>query len=176
MNTVRTAGRLFFGACLTAAFATAGAAESAATLVQTDGMAIVSDGAQYVAAHEGMRLSEGDRLMVMEGGSAVIRFADGCQYTLADDEFFTIGSESACASTTVGSHKVDPYSAMSQDSGAAGVAYQQASTGVSGGGAAAEEVGSLAWVVPAAGAAVLIAAVASDTGSNNNKKAQDISP
>jgi hypothetical protein len=166
MSTVRTAGRLFFGACLTAAFATAGAAESAGTLSQTDGLAVVSKGAEYVEAQQGMKLNEGDRIMVMEGGSAVISFADGCQYTLSDNELLTIGATSTCASAAAGSYKIDPYSAVSQDSSTAAAGYQQAGAG----GAAA---GGASVVVPAVVVGIGVIALASDTGSD---KRNPVSP
>ena len=115
MSAVKKAGKCLFGVCLTAAFATASAAEPVGTLSRIEGATVVSQGAQYVKAREGMKLREGDRLMAMEGGNAVISFADGCQYTLTDNELLTLGPTSPCASDAVGSHKVDPYAAVSQD-------------------------------------------------------------
>lgn len=161
----RTAGRLFFGACLTAAFATASASEPAGTLSQADGFTVVSKGAKYVEAHEGMALKEGDRIMVMEGGSAVITFADGCQYTLSENELLTIGATSTCASNATGSYKIDPYSAVSQDPGTATAGYQLATSDVS-------EGGDLAWVPLGVAGGIGVLAALSDSSDSR----RDLSP
>jgi hypothetical protein len=91
------------------------AAEPIATFSRIDGFAVVSQGAQYIKAHEGMPLSEGDRLMMLEGGTATIVFKDGCQYQIADDELLSIGATSTCASKGAGSLKIDPTTAISQN-------------------------------------------------------------
>lgn len=109
------------------------AAEPLGSFVRIDGVAVVSKGAQYVKAFEGMPLSEGDRLMVMEGGKAVLKFADGCQHKLQDNELLTIAALSPCASNTAGTYKVDSYSAVS---GSESAALQQAQTFGAGAGAA----------------------------------------
>jgi len=124
MRTSATAAKVFLGAGLAGIMATASAVEPAATLsrINDNAYAAVSQGAHYVKGHEGMVLMEGDRIMVMEGGSAVISFADGCQYTLTDMEVLTIGSASTCASISGGAYKVDPYSGVSKAPGI----YQEA--------------------------------------------------
>jgi len=158
--------RAIAAAGLTLGLGTASAAEPIGSFARIDGVAVVSKGAQYVKAHEGMPLKEGDRLMVMEGGKAIIAFADGCQYTLADNEILTIGAVSTCASDAVGSYKVDPYTSVAQSQNTASAQFQKAAMGApaaaSAGGAAA--AGSLAWVPLALVGAVGIAAAAGDSG------------
>ena len=126
MITSKTVGKCLVGACLTAALATASAADSVGTLSRVEGVAGVSQGAQYVKGTEGMKLKEGDRLMVMDGGNAVVTFADGCQYALSDNELLTVGPVSTCASDAAGSYKVDPYSAVSQNPAVAGESFTPA--------------------------------------------------
>jgi hypothetical protein len=83
-----------------------------ARLVRVDGTAIASQDARYVPAREGMSLKEGDRLMVMEGSNAVIRFTDGCKYTLADQAVLVVQGISTCASSGAGIYQVDPHSGV----------------------------------------------------------------
>ena len=76
--------------------ATGVAAASDAVLTSIDGVALVSQGGSYVTAQAQAPLATGDRVMVMEGGSAVITYADGCAYTLNDATVLTIGTQSPC--------------------------------------------------------------------------------
>jgi len=115
MHAVTTPATSLLAASLTLALNVATAAESVGTLSRIEGFAVVSQGAQYVAAREGMALKEGDRLMVLDGGNAIVSFTDGCRYTLADDEVLTIGAASTCASDTVDPYKVAPYTAVPRD-------------------------------------------------------------
>jgi hypothetical protein len=155
MSKAKILEKCLLGACVTFALGTASAAESVGTLSRLDGDAVVSQGAQYVKAREGMKLNEGDRFMVMEGGSAVISFADGCEYKLADSELLTLGPTSTCAANAVGSYKIDPYSSVSQDPGAAASGYRLAALGEGG-------IGSAASWIPAALAGIVLIAVAAD--------------
>ena len=126
MSKIKLMGNVFGGVCLTAALSVASAAEPAATLSRIDGVAVVSQGAEYNKGHEGMKLSEGDRLLVLDGGKAVISFADGCQYTLADTEVLTLGASSTCASNAAGVYKIDPYSTVATDATVAGQSFNLA--------------------------------------------------
>lgn len=83
-----------------------------ATLVRIDGAAVASQDAKYVPAREGMTLKEGDRLMVLEGGSAILSFADGCQYELGEMAVLAVQGISTCAANGVGVYKVDPKSGI----------------------------------------------------------------
>jgi hypothetical protein len=68
---------------------------------------VASQDAKYVPAREGMTLKEGDRLMVLEGGSAILAFADGCQYELGEMAMVAVQGISTCAANGVGVYKVD---------------------------------------------------------------------
>ena len=85
---------------------------SIATVARVDGTAVVSQDARYVPARQGMILNEGDRLMVLEGGSAILTFADGCQYELGSMAMLTVSGVSTCAADGAGVYKVDPESAV----------------------------------------------------------------
>ena len=163
--------KVFIGASLTVGLSVASAAaEPIGTLSRIDGVAVVSQGAQYIKGSEGMKLKEGDRLMVLEGGNAIIAFADGCQYTLGDNEVLTIGAVSACAT---------PKSAVSQSPNAAAnlkpAAVQAGAAGGAAGaggaaaaGGAAVAGGIAAFAIPAAIGGVVIAGAAVASNSNNN--------
>ncbi|MGB8144138.1 MAG: hypothetical protein WCF05_02980 [Chromatiaceae bacterium] len=83
-----------------------------ATVVRVDGTAVVSQDARYVPARQGMNLKEGDRLMVLEGGSAILTFTDGCQYELGQMAMLAVQGISTCAANGVGVYKVDPKTAV----------------------------------------------------------------
>ena len=76
------------------------AADSVGEIRLVNGSALVSQGAQYVPASEGMQLHELDRIMVMEDSSAVLAFADGCEYTMASSEMITLTGQSVCSTQT----------------------------------------------------------------------------
>ena len=164
MNKAKFARKCLLGACLTSVLGVASAAEPiTGTLARITGVAVVSQGAQYVKGHEGMQLKEGDRLMVMDGGSAILSFTDGCQYSLADNEVLTIGATSTCASGAVGSYKIDPYTAVSQDPTVVSNSFQPAAVGAS----AAAIPG---WVIPASVLGTLtILGATLDKGSDDRR-------
>ena len=171
MKIFNTAAKGFVGVGLTLALGVVSAADSVGTLSRIQGVAFVSQGAQYVAGREGMALKEGDRLMVMDGGNAVISFSDGCRYDLADNEVLTIGAASTCASETESSYKVDPYVTVSQDPAATPDSIRLASAQVGGAGAMP------AWVIPAGligGLAIMGAAA--DLGSDDRDNRLPPSP
>jgi hypothetical protein len=76
------------------------AAESVGEIKLVDGSALVSQGSQYVVASAGMQLHELDRIMVMEDSSAVLAFADGCEYRMAGSEMVTLTGQSVCSAQT----------------------------------------------------------------------------
>ena len=115
MQFLTKSSKVFLGVSLTLGLGMVSAAESTGTLSRVEGFAFVSQGAQYVAGREGMALKEGDRVMVMDGGNAIISFADGCKYNLADNEVLSLGATSTCASDTDDSYKIAPYAAVTQE-------------------------------------------------------------
>jgi hypothetical protein len=113
MIMAKRVARAMTAAALTLGFGVASAANPVGDVARINGIAIVSQGAQYVKAHEGMPLYPGDRLMVMDGGSAIVAFTDGCHHSIGDNEILTIGPTSTCASDGAGIDKVKPYEAVS---------------------------------------------------------------
>ena len=164
MHLLTKTSKVFLGVSLTLGLGVVSAAESVGTLSRVEGFAFVSQGAQYVPGREGMSLKEGDRVMVMDGGNAIISFADGCKYNLADNEVLSLGATSTCASGTDGSHKIAPYAAVPQEPTKTvdSVRFAQAQLG---GGT------SPTWLAPTlAGVSIagLVAAGASQSSDNNN--------
>ena len=165
MHFLTKTSKVFLGVSLTLGLGVVSAAESVGTLSRVEGFAFVSQGAQYVAGREGMSLKEGDRVMIMDGGSAVISFADGCTYSLADDEVLSLGATSTCASDTEGSYKVDPYVAAPQQAPSSTIDSVRFAQAQIGGGTPAP------WVVPTIAGisiATLVAVGASDSSDNDN--------
>ena len=94
------------------------AEEPVGTLARISGTAVVNQGAQYVVGREGMPLREGDRVLALEGGSALVLFADGCQHSVGDDELLVVPGVSTCAArdaVAVDVHKVEPYRAIAEE-------------------------------------------------------------
>jgi type V secretory pathway adhesin AidA len=81
---------------LALALAFSGAA-SAATLSSTNGSVMVNQGKQFVSAQKGQALAAGDRVMVMQDGSAVVRFDDGCDVTIDGGSVAVLPAVSTCA-------------------------------------------------------------------------------
>ena len=84
--------------CLAASFvASASASVAPATLANADGVVLVNQGKQFVTAHIGQQLVAGHRVMVMQGGQASLRFADGCVLPLASGSMAVVPAVSTCA-------------------------------------------------------------------------------
>lgn len=84
--------------CLAASFvASASASVAPATLANADGVVLVNQGKQFVTAHIGQQLVAGHRVMVMQGGQASLRFADGCVLPLASGSMAVVPAISTCA-------------------------------------------------------------------------------
>ena len=93
---------------LVAAPAFASESESAATLTAQQGTVLVNQGDEFVTATEAQPLLAGDRVMVMEGGSAEITFADGCVLPLASGSLVDVPAVSTCAGTVARVQKLGP--------------------------------------------------------------------
>lgn len=96
----------------------AGAENKGTVLASLQAPVMVNQGDSYRAASEGMTLSAGDRLMVMNGGAASVAYPNGCVLEVGANEMVRIDTGEACAT-----------------SAATAGTYQQA--GATGGGAAA---------------------------------------
>jgi hypothetical protein len=160
-------------ATLALGFGVASAAEPVGAFARINGVAMVSQGARYVKAHEGMPLYDGDRLLVMDGGSAIIKFADGCRYTVHDNEILTIGATSTCASGAVGSDKVQAYNAIAYNPDASQMVEKAAMGGppTPPPPAAVAATANLGWVVGAAGGlvAVMGGTLPPNSGNHHNR-------
>jgi hypothetical protein len=136
----------------------AASADSIGQIKLVQGSAMISQGAEYVAAREGMQLQELDRILVMEDSTATLAFNDGCEYTMADSEILTVGAESVCAAQAAApSIEAIEKGATSQLGYAAGGA-----TGL--------------YILGGLGAAGLIAAAADGLGSDDRPPAAARAP
>lgn len=66
---------------------------SIATLVVESGEVRASDGGEFVPAESGTRMEPGERVMVLEGGSAALVFDNDCRLTYAEPGVYTVPSE-----------------------------------------------------------------------------------
>ncbi len=87
---------------------TAFAAEGAATLSNQQGTVLVNQGEEFVTATEAQALKAGDRVMVMEGGSAQVTFSDGCVLPLTAGSMFVVSDGSDCAGSLAAVQKIGP--------------------------------------------------------------------
>ncbi len=99
---------------LSAIFATGSvlAAPSSAVLVETNGSVLVNQGKQFVSAKPGQLLTVGDRVMVMDGSNASVRFADGCMLPLAAGSLVTVSAQSTCVAGKANIAQISPVSAQ----------------------------------------------------------------
>lgn len=96
---------------------------AAATLSQQQGTVLVNQGEVFATAADQQALQAGDRVMVMEGGSAVLVFADGCELPLAAGTLLEVPAVSTCASGDVAQvQRIGPHyaQAVGDDAGSDG--------------------------------------------------------
>lgn len=77
--------QVLLGLALAAMVPVAGAATPfapVATLTANQGTVLVNNGSQFVTAKPGQTIQAGDRVMVMTGGSATVKYSDGHSATL----------------------------------------------------------------------------------------------
>lgn len=79
-----------------------------ATLAQQQGTVLVNQGEVFTTAAEGQALQAGDRVMVMEGGHAVLTFADGCELPLAEGSLVETPALSPCAGAIANVQQIGP--------------------------------------------------------------------
>lgn len=77
--------------------ASAFAADPVATLSSQEGTVLVNQGEEFTTANANQALKAGDRVMLMEGASAEITFADGCALPLLAGSLVDIPAVSPCA-------------------------------------------------------------------------------
>lgn len=83
------------------------AADSVATLAKANGSVLINNGKQFVTVQPGKVLVAGDRLMVMEGASAQIRYNDGCLQALNGGSMLVVSAKSVCAGGLANVSSVD---------------------------------------------------------------------
>lgn len=93
---------------LVAAPAFASDAETAATLTAQQGTVLVNQGDEFITATEAQPLLAGDRVMVMEGGSAEITFTDGCVLPLESGSLVDVPAISTCAGAVANVQNLGP--------------------------------------------------------------------
>jgi hypothetical protein len=149
--------RAAVAAALALSFAQAGAADAVAvaTLSEVQGVALINQGSDFVTAKPGMALRQGDRLMAMEGGTAVLTYADGCKFNVADNQVFTVGSANSCTAGTLSQRPVGPYVAAAPAIGAGAMAGLAAAGAV---------------------ATVVVVGAASSSGSDDNDNPPAVPP
>lgn len=88
-----------------------------ASAAEVVGAVKVNQGEQFRPLLQGNALREGDRVMALRDGSAVIRFDDGCELRVESETMVEVPAISTCAGAIVSSHAIEPAS-----SGAVGAA------------------------------------------------------
>jgi len=84
------------------------AAEPVATLTSQEGTVLVNTGEQFATATDQQALKAGDRVMVMEGGQAIVTFTDGCALPLAAGTLAEIPAASTCTGAVAKTSQVGP--------------------------------------------------------------------
>jgi hypothetical protein len=101
---IRTATLIAASLFATSAFA----ADSVATLGGQQGTVLVNQGEEFITASEAQALVPGDRVMVMEGGSAVITFTDGCALALEAGSLVVVPAASTCSGAVAAVETIGP--------------------------------------------------------------------
>lgn len=103
--------------CLSALVATGGlfglvtvqAAAPEGVLGEVQGIVLATQGGTYTAAHSGMTLGLGARVLTLESGSAVVTQADGCVTRLDPNSRFILNSPSVCQGGEAALQRFGPY-------------------------------------------------------------------
>lgn len=77
------------------------AASPVATLKVENGSVLVNQGKQFVSAQPGQLLVDGNRVMVMEGGTAKVQYANGCVVDLQSGSLLVVSDENSCATDNI---------------------------------------------------------------------------
>lgn len=93
---------------LAASASAAYADDNVATVVDLKGDVKVNQGTEFLESSIGQRLKEGDRILVMEGGDAWIRFDDGCRQEIKAGSLVTVSDKSTCAGAIWHSQQIAP--------------------------------------------------------------------
>ncbi len=88
------------------------ASSPTAVVTTADGSVLVNHGKQFVTVEPKHILAVGDRVMVMEGGNAVLTYSDGCVQTLNSGSLALIDVQSSCAAEKSNVTRIRPVSAQ----------------------------------------------------------------
>ena len=80
----------------------------AASLTAQQGTVLVNQGDEFVTATEAQVLNPGDRVMVMEGGSAELTFTDGCVLPLEAGSMLEVPALSTCNGAVANVQNIGP--------------------------------------------------------------------
>ena len=80
-----------------AAISGGAAAADGSVVVEISGSVMVNRGESFVPASNGVQIGQGHQVMAMEGGSAIIRFADNCDLKVEPGTVVTLADRSPCA-------------------------------------------------------------------------------
>jgi hypothetical protein len=94
--------------CLASAPAFAEEPAPVASLSTQEGTVLVNTGDAFVTATESQALNAGDRVMVMEGGTATVVFADGCVLALESGSIVDVPASSTCAGSVASVQQIGP--------------------------------------------------------------------
>ena len=84
------------------------AQDNVATAAAVNGSVQVNQGSEFVPLAPGQTLNAGDRVMAGPNSSARIRFADGCDLTVAPETMVTVPATSNCAGGVVATQATAP--------------------------------------------------------------------
>lgn len=102
---IRTAAILAALVLAAPAFA---ADDSVAVLSAQTGTVLVNQGEEFITASDAQPLMAGDRVMVMEGGSAQLTFLDGCVLPVESGSLLDVPATSTCAGTVASVQAIGP--------------------------------------------------------------------
>ncbi len=108
------------------------------TLSQVEGVVLVNQGKQFTRAHDGMSLSEGDRILTMKESQVALRSeVHGCSSWLRENDLLTITESLNCATLTRQKAEPQRYAAVGDlpSQGGNAATGSAATSGGAGGGA-----------------------------------------
>ena len=90
------------------AFASSAFADSVATMSKAAGDVKINQGVEFVQAQPGQPVNAGDRILVMENGSASITYIDGCVLQISGGSLVTVPATSTCKGAQARSQQIAP--------------------------------------------------------------------
>jgi len=83
-------------------------ADSVATMGETAGDVKINQGVEFVQAQPGQSVNAGDRILVMENGSASITYSDGCVLQISGGSLVTVPATSTCKGAQLHRQQIAP--------------------------------------------------------------------